>query len=460
MNSLTELASDGCYGPAIANNAKLAVGARMSLSGTVESIIRNRAVRILLALALIAVGIWAFLPHLAYRIAPTAFVNSELVRVTAPIAGRLSPDLPRRGEIIDRSTTVNMVEALSSDRRHLLDLEQQSAVAKDRAGLASRQLADIEAADRDLQNRIASYRSGTIQRLDQEVVEAQAEKAACIAENEQRRTVRTRLEELAKSGYTPQLRSSEAFATQEANAGRCEMADARIQRLRVERDSAQKGVFIANGASDVPYSQQQRDRLALRRQELETEILQQTSIAKQLAAEVTEERSRLDRIGHSDVVLPADHVVWSVLASPGSTVTEGQTILDLADCSHRFVVVDLPEREFEQIKPNAPAEVRLIGSDDWRQGQVRQVMGSAARTDDRLLAAQVPRPTSRSITVEVQLHQDLSETEHSGFCNIGRLAEVRFQRSGLGFVDRMFKSLATLAGKSGRKPVILTTADK
>jgi multidrug resistance efflux pump len=435
-------------------------GVRMSLSGTVEGIIRNRAVRVLLALALIAIGVWAFLPHLAYRIAPAAFVNSELVRVTAPIAGRLSPDLPRRGEIIDRSTTVNMVEALSSDRRHLLDLEQQNAVAKDRAELATRQLTDIAAADRDLQNRIDFYRSGTIQRLDQEVIEAQAEKAACIAENEQRRTVRTRLEELAKSGYTPQVRSSEAFATQEANAGRCEMADARIQRLRVERDSAQKGIFIANGASDVPYSQQQRDRLALRRQELETEILQQTSIAKQLAAEVTEERSRLDRIGHSDVVLPADHVVWSVLASPGSTVTEGQTVLDLADCTRRFVVVDLPEREFEQIKPNAPAEVRLIGSDEWRQGQVRQVMGSAARTDDRLLAAQVPHPTSSSITVEVQLHQDLSEAEHSGFCNIGRLAEVRFQRSGLGFVDRMFKSLANLTGGGGRKAVALTTADK
>ena len=404
----------------------------MSLSSSVETLIRSRLVRILLALALIIVGGWAFLPHLAYRIAPTAFVNSELVRVTAPIAGRLSPDLPRRGEIIDHSTTVHLVEALSSDRRHLLDLEQQGAVAKDRAELAKQQLADIEAADRELRSRIESYRSGTIQRLDQEVVEAQAEKAACLAENEQRRNVRTRLEELAKSGYTPQLRSSEAFATEEANAGRCEMADARIQRFKVERDSAQKGIFIANGASDAPYSQQQRDRLALRRQELETEMLQQTSIAKQLSAEVTEERSRLERIGHSDVLLPADHVVWSVLASPGSTVTEGQTILDLADCTRRFVVVDLPEREFEQIKPNASAQVRLIGGDEWRQGNVLRVIGSAVRTDDRLLAAQVPHPTSSSITVEVELLQDRSEAEHSGFCNIGRLAEVRFQRSGLG----------------------------
>ena len=44
----------------------------------------------MLALALIALGAWAFLPHVVYRIAPTAFVNAELVRVTAPIAGRLS----------------------------------------------------------------------------------------------------------------------------------------------------------------------------------------------------------------------------------------------------------------------------------------------------------------------------------------------------------------------------------
>jgi multidrug resistance efflux pump len=432
----------------------------MSLSGSVETLIRSRLVRILLALALIIVGGWAFLPHVAYRIAPTAFVNSELVRVTAPIAGRLSSDLPRRGEIIDRPTTVDLVEALSSDRRHLLDLEQQSTVAKDRAELAKRQLTDIEVADGELRSRIESYRSGTIQRLDQEVVEAQAEKAACLAENEQRRDVRSRMEQLAKSGYTSQIRSAEAFATQEANAGRCEMADARIGRLKVERESAQKGIFIANGASDAPYSQQQRDRLALRRQELETEILQQTSIAKQLATEVTEERKRLDRIGHSDVSLPADHVVWSVLASPGSTVTEGQTILDLADCTRRFVVVDLPEREFERIKPNALAEVRLIGSDEWRKGKVQRVIGSAARTDDRLLAAQVPHPTASSITVEVELLQDQSEAERSGFCNIGRLAEVRFQRTGLGFADRLFRALAAMTGGGDRQKAIVTTAGK
>ena len=229
------------------------------------------------------------------------------------------------------------------------------------------------------------------------------------------------------------------------------MANAKIERFRVERSSAQTGVFLRDGANDVPYSQQQRDRLVLRRQELETEMLQQVSSQAQIVAELTGERSRLDQTGHSDILLYADHVVWSVAASPGSTVTEGQTILDLADCAHRFVVVDLPEREFEQIKAGDTAAVRLIGSDDWKQGKIRRVMGSAARTDDRLLAAQIVRPVSSSIAVEVELRQDSSDAERNSFCSIGRMAEVRFQRTGLGFADRFLSILAGMTFRDGRQ---------
>jgi hypothetical protein len=150
-------------------------------------------------------------------------------------------------------------------------------------------------------------------------------------------------------------------------------------------------------------------------------------------------------------LLHADHVVWSVAASPGATVTEGQTILDLADCVHRFVVVDLPEREFEQIKAGDIAAVRLIGSDDWKLDKVRQVLGSAARTDDRLLAAQIARSTSSSIAVEVELLQDQSDAERNSFCNIGRMAEVRFQRTGFGFADRLLNALAGITFRDGRQ---------
>ena len=222
------------------------------LSAIVERLVRSRMVRLVLALVLIVVGVWAFLPHVVYRIAPTAFVNAELVRVTAPIAGRLSPIFPAKVRSLTVQSRLISIEALSADRRHLLDLEQQSAVAKDRAELAKRQLAEVDGKDRDLKIRTESYQSGTIQRLGQQVVEAEAEKTGCLAENEQRRDVRSRMEQLAKSGYTSQIRSAEAYATQEANAGRCEMADARVQRLKIERESAQERDFPWRGRQRRP----------------------------------------------------------------------------------------------------------------------------------------------------------------------------------------------------------------
>jgi multidrug resistance efflux pump len=252
------------------------------------------------------------------------------------------------------------------------------------------------------------------------------------------------MEQLVKSGTASEIRSAEALATQAAATTRCEMAAARLRRLQIEMESANKGVFLRDGANDVPYSQQQRDRLLLRRQELETQALE-GSRSERIAAEIAEERTRLDRLSHVDLFMPADHVVWAVAASPGSTVTEGQTILDLASCARRFVAVELPEREFERIKAGDAADVRLIGSDEWRQGTVRQVRGSAARTDDRLLAAQVPVPNPGSITVEVGLPQLESAVQQNSFCNIGRLAEVRFAGR-LGYLDQLRRAFGQLIG--------------
>jgi hypothetical protein len=192
----------------------------------------------------------------------------------------------------------------------------------------------------------------------------------------------------------------------------------------------------------------------LRRQDLETKILEESLQASRTDPEIIEERERLNRLDHFDLALPADHVVWSVAASPGSTVSEGQTLLDLAACEHRFVMVELPEREFERIKAGAPALVRLIGSSEWTQGQITQVRGSAARTDDRLLAAQVKKPDANSITVEVGLPQDNVKADRNNFCNIGRLAEVRFQRTGFalfngigGALNHLFSALTGPAAR-------------
>ena len=76
--------------------------------------------------------------------------------------------------------------------------------------------------------------------------------------------------------------------------------------------------------------------------------------------------------------------------------------------------------------------MRLIGGNEWVEGEVHQVRGSAARGDDRLLAAQIPTPNPGNIAVEVSLVRGVTPADGKGFCDIGRMAEVRFQRSRFG----------------------------
>lgn len=425
-----------------------------------QRFIRSRTARVGLALILIALGAWSFVPYVTYRIAPSAFVNAELLRVAAPIAGRLAQNLPHKGDFVEQSVTVSLVKSLSPDRRHLLDLEREYAVAEEHAALARKQLEEIAAADTELDNRVHAYREGMITRLGNEIAESEAETTGCLAEAHQRQDVGSRMERLVQAGNASQIRSAEALAVQDATMTRCEMAQARWRRLQGELASAQDGVFLRDGANDVPYSQQQRDRLLLRRQELETLLLEGGARSRKLAAEIAEETERVNHLGHADLSLPQAHVVWSVSASPGSMVTEGQTLLDLADCVHRFVAVELPERDFEQIKAGDTAYVRLIGSNEWNEGEVRQVRGSAARADDRLLAAQVPSPNAGSITVEVGLPQDKTVEDRNNFCNVGRLAEVRFQRVQFGFLNGLSKAFGWRTGRLEHQAATVPVASK
>ena len=66
-------------------------------------------------------------------------------------------------------------------------------------------------------------------------------------------------------------------------------------------------------------------------------MLQQSSRALQLAAEVTEERDRLGRIGHSELLLPADHVVWAV----SGQVPDQQSLRVRPSSILRIVRIDL-----------------------------------------------------------------------------------------------------------------------
>lgn len=393
-----------------------------------ETLIRSRVARVTLAILILGAGLWAFYPYVMHRVSSAAFVNAELMRVTSPIQGHLTTNLPHKGAFISETTTLPLVEAPAADRRQLAIYEQEHAVATARVSLSEAQLEELERKDYELGERFDRYRGAILERLAREREEANANLIACHARKDELKKQRQRVESLAKTGYVSTQRLDEIKSAHVSAMANCDASKARLERLKSASTAAKQGIFLQDGYNDTPYSQQQRDRLVLRKQELEAEILRERARITQLAMDMERERARLARASQYQFALPARHVVWTITASPGSQVVEGQAIMDLANCERRFVSVELPERDFESVKLGGYAAVRLLGSDTWMDGTVQQVLGSAARQDERLLAAQTPQPEGRRITVEIRLTADTVPTEGGRYCDIGRMAEVRLDR--------------------------------
>jgi multidrug resistance efflux pump len=420
----------------------------MGISDQLQRFVRSRIVRLTAAVSLIGLVLWAFAPYIGFRISSTAYVNADLERVSTPIAGKFEdPLMLEKGSYLATATEARFVVAFSQDTRTLLHLGRQIAAAEKRAVLERRQLAEIDAADVVLAARGELFRTGIVAKLSSERDETAAEIVGCAAELKQRSDVRARMDQLVKLGTASEIRSSESLAAQVAVSTRCDIAEARLSRLKAELAAAEKGVFLRDGINDAPYSQQQRDRLILQRREIETKLEDDLHQSGQLAeTERQQEKDRVAGLNTFSVVLPAHYVVWAMNATAGSMVTEGQSLFDLANCDKRFVIVEVAERDFESIVAGQFVDVRLIGGGDWRKGRVLQARGSAAQSNDRLLAAQAPRPDREKVTVEITFPNDPLRLHPNSFCNIGRMAEVRFRRSGLGFLADWSRTLTNLIG--------------
>jgi multidrug resistance efflux pump len=389
-----------------------------------EKLYRSRAARGAFAAVLILIGVWGFAPYVLHDVGTSAYVNADLTRVATPVAGVLTGRLPKEGSYLSRDEHLQLVSARTPDRSRLDELEQQTALAQSSVGLVESQLAEIRQADGTLSQRSGLFQEATLKNLDSRLRQAQAELDGCAARQREQQDKLTRARRLADQGFVSEagLRSAEdAF---ESARESCNGSRAGLDALRAQADAARRGVYLSDGSNDAPYAEQQRGRLMLRRQELMTELVRGRAALSQLQDQLAQERGRYQRAAAYETVLPAEHLIWNVAARPGSEVGEGQALMDLADCRNRFLVVELPARRIEHLTVGDAARVRLLGSGQWVTGHVRRITGGAAKQDNRLFAADVPRPGPHSFTVEVSLEAPAPGGSRS--CDIGRMADVRF----------------------------------
>ncbi len=393
----------------------------------IEDILRSRRVRVALAVVLAATGLWAFAPYVLSEPGGEAFVNAPLVRIASPIAGVAAADLPLPGSYIPTAKTMRLVRARNFDSDALGALLTQQSALRAGLDLARQQLDELARLDRALATRATRYEQAAVTKLAAGTDAARADGRACEAESLEADLQQTRVRALAAKGFAANATVERAHASADAIRARCDGLRARAAAASSEAIAARDGFFLGNGGSDTPYAVQQRDRILLRRQELETVAAAAVARLAELDLRIRAERQQIARASAYDVTFAANTVVWTVGTSPGASVAAGTAILDLADCTRRYVEVSLPERRIEYILPGQPVRVRLIGASDWQTGRVVRTRGAAAQRDAAMVAASQTDRDARSLTVEVSLPAAPAAAAGRR-CDVGRLAEVRFSR--------------------------------
>ena len=389
-----------------------------------ERVVRSRVARVSLVCGLAAFGAWSFAPYVVSDISTQAVVNAPIVRLKAAVDGTV-PNLPVNGYFLDRAQNVLMVEP-SSDTGEVAQLRADAELAGATLRLARRQLGELGREEAKLGARAGVFAAATTARMEHELRGAAAAVRACEAEGAERIAALSRAKRLVATGFVSSAGLERAEAAAAATDSECAARQARLDTLRVTRSAAHRGVYLADSYNDAPYAVQQADRLMLERQELE-------KLAADAEARQAEALRRLHEVeARTRYAVPAGMLVWSTVASPGAALRAGEPVLDLVDCRRRFVEVAMPERRAEAIRPGEPARVRLIGSNSWMEGRVTRVIGSAGRRNEDLFAATTSSlPDADEIVVEVSLPTTAPEdATPRRRCEVGRLAEVRFDRMG------------------------------
>jgi multidrug resistance efflux pump len=385
----------------------------------------QRALRCVIALGLIGLALYTFGPGLIYREGSKAAINAHVIPLLAPIDGTVMQILAP-GTAVAAGQQVARIEDASADTVRLAQLTAEVAALRERIAAEERLNARLDEFRTTLEDSGRKYHDARLERLNIQVSEARAAARSSAATAELARLQLDRGDALFRSGNT----SGAQLDTLRAGASRAradaDQAALVVQRLEAERAAVQNGIYVAEERNDVPYTQQRIDEIILRQADLNFRFRESMGKLAAAEAELGVERARTDRIAAADLRAPTPGIVWRTALAAGGRAARNAPIAMLIDCSRPLIITLLPERHFEDVGPGTRASVRVTGSRAPRGATVRERRGMGAAEGADRLAGPVPAVRRGEFLVTLELDED-GAAAGSGFCDVGRSAEVRFE---------------------------------
>jgi multidrug resistance efflux pump len=368
-------------------------------------------------------------PEAEAEITASAIVNAPIVRIASPFDGLVEHAAPARGVAVHPGDKLVRVKATQDDRQILSELKTRMASMQRQIAVTHGHIEALSNARAELQTRMDNYRTGTIDRLAAQLKEAEALHNIFRARLAQSDDALQRQQQLKTKGYASQANFDAASASAIVAKNDVAASAARMQRIRVDLESAKRGVFVGDARDDVPYSQQRDDEIMLRLVDLDAKLQSLQATSQELQGQLAAEVKRVAVGEVYDQTASMTGVVLETASMQGAPVRAGDPLVNVLDCGRTFLEVSLDESQTAGINPGDTAKVRLPGVAIAIDAKVRGLRGAiAAAAGDHSGAESLP-PTSGQAIVLVDLPISADNGSMQSFCHVGRTAEVVFERS-------------------------------
>ena len=390
----------------------------------------KRTLRLLAGLFVLTAASVILSPHAFNFVSRSAVVNAPIISIKSPFEGLLISTPRRPGQAVPPSEPIVEVTASMTTTAELARLEARVRAVNDERKAILEEISALETLDANLLTRAqqVSALAGDVLRYRRDGLRSQRqalEELALFLEAEAERVV-----QLAKSGTVTSAHLQEAAS--QARAARAEIGALTAQLGQVTRElqAIEQGLLPAFGSEDGSYALQRRDEVAIRLADLRTRAASLAAQSQSTKFEIDALRTELARL---DWFAPRfDHgaVVWTASPAAGSAVATGDEILQVLDCSRRFLEVKVPESASSRISIGDRAWVRLSGSDKVFWAEVESLRGAGSQPETGRLAARPVEVEAGSLSVMLLLAplDVTASTAARRYCEVGRTAEVRFDR--------------------------------
>lgn len=398
----------------------------------------RRSAKIALASIVALAGIYAVVVEQRVVTSNEAIVSAYVAAVRTPIEGNVSGIALRVGSNIEQGRVIGHVvnpRAYDSQLENLIFRRQEDHGA---AGALGGEISELLRQKNELESRAEKDRAAVCARLERRL-----HQAAALLEAKRVASEQAALElERSRNLYGVGAVTKAEFEKHQAGSkiAKCEQAAAEAEQAerQAELDAADKGILAEPGVSgDVPYSRQRMDEIRLRLADLHATRANLLFRADQTGADLTSQAKHAELMRTSAIIAPVTGTVWRLASTNGEHIGTGDTLMDIVDSSHPFLLISVPQDRVPDIRLGAPVKFKLSGESQQRTGTVESIAGLTVGDENRRFAT-IPLPNSTKPMAAVRVRFDGTQSSDN---LVGRTARAVISTKGSNLLSQTVASL-------------------